>query len=334
MQHQHNQQKCKVLITGGSGYIGQVTTQLLMTLGFDVWILDVRNPKRCIEGQFIQTSILAPNLEDVFESHTFDCVIHLAALISVAESVINEEEYFENNVLGTQNLLRAMTGRCNHIVFTSSAAVYGTLDGVADEDAPKNPTSPYGMGKLQSEMDIRQSTLSSCILRLFNVAGAVPMDESSEMLGEEHLPETHLIPLVIQRHLQQRSVQIYGSTYDTFDGTCVREYVHVQDVADAILKSLTFLLKSPMHPISTTLNVSSASPSSVLQVINTLNDTRPSGLPMIVPETSTSRPGDPARILSSIGRIQRTLNWYPEHSSLKEITKSAWTHQLQLFQPS
>ena len=244
MQQQFSQSKQKILITGGSGYIGQVTTLHLLECGYAVWILDINTPKICPNGQFIQCSITSADLDEVFQSHHFHAVIHLAALISVGDSVQHPNLYFNNNVVGTRNLLRAMNGTCQNIVFSSSAAVYGSIGTPATESTGTTPTSPYGTGKLQSEMDIHHSIhVNSCILRLFNVAGAIPLPPTEHYLGEEHLPETHLIPLVIQRHLDHKTTQVFGNTYDTPDGTCIREYVHVQDVAMAIQQSLMYLLE-------------------------------------------------------------------------------------------
>lgn len=332
MQQQISQSKQKILITGGSGYVGQVTTLYLMSQGHDVWILDTKAPTICTDGHFIKMSISSSNLQRVFNDHHFDVVIHLAALISVADSVQHPDLYFANNVEGTRNLLRAMKNRCENIIFSSSAAVYGSIQTPATESTPTNPSSPYGIGKLQSELDIqRQSNLNSCILRLFNVAGAIPLTQSHGFLGEEHLPETHLIPLVIQRHLQTKAIQIFGNTHATPDGTCIREYIHVQDVATAIYDSLRFLLGQTTPNQHYTFNVSSGRPASVLNVIQCLNETKPSNISPIDITIIDPREGDPAQITSDISHIQRILQWSPKHSSLQNITTSAWLHQIQLL---
>lgn len=332
MQQQFSQRKQKILITGGSGYIGQVTTLHLLESGYDVWILDINTPKVYPKGQFIQCSITSPDLKEVFKVHHFHAVIHLAALISVGDSVQHPDLYFQNNVLGTRNLLQAMKDSCQNIIFSSSAAVYGSIDSPADESTKTTPTSPYGVGKLQSEIDIHHTLhVASCILRLFNVAGAIPLTPTERYLGEEHLPETHLIPLVIQRHLDHKTIQVFGNSYETPDGTCIREYVHVQDVAMAIQKSLIYLLHSSNRPQHSTFNVSSGIPTSVLDVIQALNDTKPKSIAPILITMSSPRVGDPAQITSNIESIQHKLNWSPKHSALQTITSSAWLHQMQIF---
>jgi UDP-glucose 4-epimerase len=332
MQQQFSQSRQKILITGGSGYIGQVTTLYLLECGYDVWILDNNTPKVCPDGQFIQCSKTAPDLDDVFQVHHFHAVIHLAALISVGDSVQHPDLYFQNNVLGTRNLLQAMNGTCKNIVFSSSAAVYGSIGTPATESTETVPTSPYGSGKLQSETDIHNSIhINSCILRLFNVAGAIPLTSTEHYLGEEHLPETHLIPLVIQRHLHHKAIQVFGNSYDTSDGTCIREYVHVQDVAMAIQQSLMYLLHSSSRPQHSTFNVSSGVPASVLDVIQALNDTKPKHVAPIQITMGSPRVGDPAQITSNIELIEQELNWSPKHSALQTITSSAWLHQMQIF---
>lgn len=330
MQQQTTPIPKKILITGGSGYIGQITTMHLINKGFDVWILDPRQPAFCPSGQHFPISTLSSELPAVMARHQFDCVIHLGAFISVSESVDKPDAYFHNNVIGTQRLLQAMQGRCDKIIFSSSAAVYGELRHAADETAPTAPTSPYGAGKLQSEKDILQSNLNACILRLFNVSGAVPLETADGgYLGEEHLPETHLIPLVIQRHLQQQSVFIFGDQYDTVDGTCVREYVHVLDVATAIERSLHYL--SQTGSSTEIFNVSSAKPQSVSQVIQAINHTRPAASKPISAIISAARAGDPAQITANIQKIQEQLNWTPQHSSIHHITETSWAHQTALL---
>lgn len=331
MQQQFSQNKQKILITGGSGYIGQVTTLHFINLGYDVWILDIKQPKVGIAGQFFNVSIDSPTVEQIFKTHDFTAVIHLAAFISVADSVQNPELYFRNNVIGTRKLLQAMQDRCPNIIFSSSAAVYGSIETPANESTMTNPTSPYGIGKLQSEMDIQHtSRLNSCILRLFNVAGAIPLTKHNHFLGEEHLPETHLIPLVIQRHLHHKTIQIFGDSYSTPDGTCIREYIHVQDVATAIHQSLLYLLDANTT-LQATFNVSSGQPASVMNVIQTLNETKPCHVSPIQVTISSPREGDPAQITSNIDAIRRSLKWLPEHSELRNITSSSWLHQIQLF---
>ena len=334
MQHLFSQiQGRSVLITGGAGYIGRITHALFEQAGATVWVLDNfsggQHPLRT--KRFLQLDLLdSSSLQQVFTEHAFDIVIHLAGKIDVGESVRRPDFYWEQNVLGTQNLLNAMHGYSKNIIFASSAAVYGEHAYPVTERTSCHPTSPYGQGKLEGEHLIAKHSPSSIIFRLFNVAGAIPHPESvKQTLGEDHQPETHLIPRIIQQHLQGQSFSIYGNQYPTPDGTCIREYIHVYDVARAFLYGANQLLSKYPSQYQRTYNLSSGIAHSVLEVIQQLSNlSLQYSYGPIHYTIDNARHGDPSHITSSISTIEQALNWTPVHSSLQNILKTAWQHQL------
>lgn len=334
MQHLFSQiQGHSVLITGGAGYIGRVTHALFEQAGATVWTLDnLSGGQHPLHTErFLQLDLLnLPSLQHVFAKQAFDIVIHLAGKIDVGESVQRPDYYWQQNVLGTQNLLTAMHGHCPNIIFASSAAVYGEHSQPVTELSECHPTSPYGQGKLEGERLIANHAPCSIIFRLFNVAGAIPHPECmKQTLGEDHQPETHLIPRIIQQHLQGRSFSIYGNQYPTADGTCIREYIHVYDVARAFLYGANQLLSSHPSQYHSTYNLSSGIAHSVLEVIQQLSELslQYSGTPIHY-TIDNPRHGDPSHITSSIHTIQRELHWAPTHSSLQNILETAWQHQI------
>jgi len=256
-------------------------------------------------------------LNDLFQRNRFDAVMHFAGSLLVGESEINPGKYYLNNVSGTINLLEAMRGNnVRRFVFSSSAAIFGTPKKTPIvEEAGKNPINTYGRTKLMIEQVLqdydRAYGLKSVSLRYFNAAGA------GDGIGEDHDPETHLIPLVLRSALNGRGLKIFGTDYKTDDGTCVRDYVHVSDLADAHILALNHLIgdgKSKQY------NLGSGKGYSVREVINMAREV--SRREILVEEVAR-RAGDPAALVADSSRIMRELGWRPQYG-LREIIESAW----------
>jgi len=321
-----------ILVTGGAGYIGSHVVKQLLEQGYQPIIVDnLKNGHeqavlggKLIEGNFGDKELLT----SIFSEHEIEAVIHLAADCLVGEAEDKPLAYYRNNVVNGLKLLEAMAeSNVNNLVFSSSAAVYGN---VAEGQIPikegttKHPTNAYGKTKLYFEQMLRDQSRATELrfvsLRYFNAAGADP----SGKIGEDHLPETHLIPIVLQTALGQRGqLDIYGTDYDTRDGTCVRDYVHVNDLAQAHILALDALEQKKIR--SEAYNLGSGSGFSVKEVIETSE--RVTGRE-IKAEASDSRPGDPARLVASSDKIKRELNWQPQYQQLEAIIKTAWNwHQ-------
>ncbi len=313
----------KVLITGGAGYIGGTVSRMLLSQGHDVTIYDnfchsrrsaVPEKAVLVEGGLADRGLL----ESTLDQGKFDGVMHFAALIEAGESMKYPELYFRNNTAGTLSLLEAMlaTGH-DKLVFSSTAACYGEPEKTPIlEDARLAPTNPYGESKLLSEHMMRWQSASHGLrfaaLRYFNVAGAI------EGYGENHEPESHLIPLILDVALGRReSINIYGQDYPTPDGTCVRDYIHVRDLADAHLLALEALKNRP----SMVYNIGNGQGFTVLQVIESVR--RITGHPIPV-QFKERRPGDPAVLVAGSDAIKRDLGWSPHFSDLDAIVASAW----------
>ncbi|MEU5431201.1 UDP-glucose 4-epimerase GalE [Streptomyces olivoreticuli] len=307
------------LVTGGAGYIGSVVTAHLLAAGHTVTVLDdlstghrasVPEGARFIEGR-VQD---AGNWLD----SSYEAVLHFAAHSQVGQSVADPEPYWRNNVAGTADLLAAMRDAdVRTLVFSSTAATYGEPATVPiTEDAPTGPTNPYGATKLAVDHMIGGECaahgLAAVSLRYFNVAGAYGHH------GERHAPETHLVPIVLQVALGEReSVAVYGDDYPTPDGTCVRDYIHVADLAEAHLLALS-AARDGEHLIC---NLGNGSGFSVHEVIETAR--KVTGHP--VPQTAAPRrPGDPAVLVASAARAAETLGWRPRRTELAEIIADAW----------
>ena len=317
----------KVLITGGAGYIGGTVSRILLKLGHQVTIFDnfchsrrssIPSGATLVEGSLANR----PLLESTLNAGRFDGVMHFAALIEAGESMKSPELYFQNNTAGTLSLLEAMlaTGH-NKLVFSSTAACYGEPERTPIlEDARLSPTNPYGESKLLSERMMRWMSgahgLRYAALRYFNVAGAI------EGYGEDHEPESHLIPLILDVALGRRkSIKIFGSDYPTPDGTCVRDYIHVEDLAHAHLLALQAL---EQHALLV-YNIGNGQGFTVRQVIDSV--ARVTGRPIQV-EMEDRRPGDPAVLVAGSEAIKRDLGWAPKHADLDDIVSSAWVwHQ-------
>ncbi len=315
----------RVLVTGGAGYIGSHTAKALAQAGHKIVVLDdlsTGHRSAAKWGTFIEGDLGDKRLVDkVFRKQRIEGVLHFAASLLVGESMINPQKYFWNNVVGTLVLLDAMKARgVKHIVFSSSAATYGNPEKTPiPEDHPKSPVNPYGESKLCMERAIQWYSaaygLSGVALRYFNAAGA---DLDGE-LGEEHNPETHLVPLVIQAALGQRpEVEIYGTDYPTPDGTAIRDFIHVTDLADAHVRALDYLVAGGE---STELNLGTGQGHSVREVVSTVGKLCAGHVPA---KDSARRPGDPAVLVADPSKAQRVLGWQPRYSDLDTIIQSAW----------
>ncbi len=317
----------RILVTGGAGYIGGMVAGILARQGHAVLVYDnlCHATRAGVPAgvDFVQGELSdRPALEKLLSSG-FDGVMHFAALIEAGESMAQPERYFRNNTASTLSLLEAMlvTG-LHRLVFSSTAAVYGEPDVTPiPENAPLHPTNPYGESKLLVEKMLcwmyRVHGLHYASLRYFNVAGAMPGR------GEAHEPETHLIPLVLDVALGRRDkIKIYGDDYPTPDGTCIRDYIHVEDLAHAHL--LAFEALADREQLI--YNLGNGSGFSVLEVIDSAR--RVTGHPIPV-EVCPRRPGDPAVLIASSEKIEKELGWKPRHTTLDSIVASAWEwHQI------
>jgi UDP-glucose 4-epimerase len=311
----------RLCVTGGAGYVGAVVAEVLVGRGHDVVVLDnlsmghrdaVPAGCRLVEGDVRDDAALARALDG-----GIDAVLHFAALSVVADSMRLPLDYFDNNVSGTTRLVRAMEARrIKRLVFSSTAAVYGTPASLPiEEDAPCRPENPYGWSKLTVEWMLAaaraQWGLSYVALRYFNAAGA------TVECGEDHRPESHLIPIVLGAALGRReSVSVFGDDYPTRDGTCVRDYVHVSDLALAHVLALDAMERG----FSGALNLGSEHGFTVREVVDATR--RITGRP-VVHELAPRRAGDPPSLVASSRRAREVLQWAPERSTLDDIIASA-----------
>jgi UDP-glucose 4-epimerase len=316
----------KILVTGGAGYIGGTVARLLLAGGDGVTIYDnLSHSKRAAVAagaEFVEGDLAdRPLLEKTLKAGQFDGVMHFAALIEAGESMQKPEIYFRNNTVGTLTLLEAMlaTGQ-DRLVFSSTAACYGEPETTPIlEDAKLQPTNAYGESKLMVEQMLgwfnRIHGLRYASLRYFNVAGAM------EGYGEAHEPESHLIPLVLDVALGRRkSIQVFGEDYPTRDGTCIRDFIHVRDLADAHLLALAALEKESR----VIYNIGNGQGFTVREVIESVR--RVTGKPIAV-EACARREGDPAVLVASSEKIKRELGWKPKFAELDTIVASAWEWQ-------
>ena len=319
----------RVLVTGGAGYIGSVVADRLLRDGHAVTVLDnlSKGAKQAVPSQ--ADFVLAntgdePALDRIFQSGRFDAVMHFAAFIEAGESMLSPELYFDNNSAKTLTLLRAMLRhQVLRLVFSSTAAVYGDPTRLPIvEDDPLEPTNPYGESKLMVERMLawfhKAHGLGYASLRYFNAAGA------TRDRGEMHRPETHLIPLVLQAALGQReAISIYGIDYPTKDGTCIRDYIHIDDLATAHLLALDALAQTQTHREDSQLifNLGSGSGFSVREIIDVAGRVTGRKIPVV---EAPRRPGDSAVLIASSEKIKRVLGWQPRHSDIEAILRSAW----------
>ncbi len=321
----------KVLVTGGAGYIGSHTCKHLAAHGHEVIVLDslARGHRRAVRwGSLEEVDLLdLAAVQEVLRRHQPDAVLHFAAYALVSESVRLPEVYYRNNFVGSLNLLEAMqkTG-VGYLVFSSTCAVYGVPEGELHEDHPKAPVNSYGMSKWMTEQaiaDFRQAHgLQACALRYFNASGCDPDGE----VGEVHDPETHLIPCIFNALLANRPVQLYGTDYPTPDGTCVRDYVHVLDLASAHRLALERLTAgTPLRPA---YNLGTGRGHSVREVIAVVE--KVTGRPVEI-EICPRRPGDPPALVATAEKAQAELGWRPQWTDLEQTVASAWKWHCQYF---
>jgi UDP-glucose 4-epimerase len=314
-----------VLVTGGAGYIGSHVVKALGENGFTVLVYD--NLSKGHRDAVLYGKLVVGDLADTkLLDHTIkefrpDAVMHFAAFIEVGESVKEPLKYYQNNLSNTINLLKVMTeNRAQHFIFSSSAAVYGSPEKVPiTEDEKINPINPYGQSKVIVEQVLRDLSAATDFqhvsLRYFNAAGADPAGR----IGERHSPESHLIPLTLKAAKGERqSIKVYGTDYPTPDGTCIRDYIHIEDLADAHLLALKYLLDNGTGDF---FNCGYGHGYSVKEVIDTAR--KVTGMSFAVQETGR-RAGDPPVLVADSSKLKQKLNWKPKFDSLDYIIKTAW----------
>jgi UDP-glucose 4-epimerase len=323
-----------VLVAGGAGYVGSHAVKHLVSRGHEVVVYDnlSRGHADAVPGaQLVEGDLLDPaRLRDAFRGRAIDVVMHFAALCYVGESVREPREYYRNNVSGTINLLDAMLeASVRRLVFSSTCSTYGNpVEVPMRETHPQHPVNPYGASKLMVETILRDYAgayrLASVSLRYFNAAGCDPEGR----IGERHDPETHLIPLVLLEALRIRlggdpadtRLVVNGNDHEAPDGTCVRDYVHVDDLADAHLRAAMFLMDAA-HPGALAFNLGTGRGHSVLQVIESCRAV--TGLP-IQYRIGPRRAGDPPRLVAESGSAREALGWRPAYEDIDRIVETAW----------
>ncbi|MEK5379734.1 UDP-glucose 4-epimerase GalE [Niallia sp. FSL W8-0635] len=315
-----------ILVCGGAGYIGSHMVSELLDRGEEVIVVDnlqTGHKAAVLEDATLYIGDLRDEhfLDDVFKKHTIDAVVHFAADSLVGESVTNPLKYYDNNVYGAMSLLKVMHANdVKKIVFSSTAATYGEAENFPiQESDPTIPTNPYGETKLAIEKMLKWTEEAYGIhyvaLRYFNVAGA-HMDGK---IGEDHFPETHLIPIILQVALGSReAISIFGDDYDTHDGTCIRDYIHVTDLANAHILALEKLEKDETSGI---YNLGSGTGFTVKEVIEATRKVTGHPIPTVI---APRRAGDPARLVASSEKAKAELGWEPQYTSLEKMIGSAW----------
>jgi UDP-glucose 4-epimerase len=317
-----------ILVTGGAGYIGSHAVLALREAGYEVVILDnLVYGHRDIVETVLKVELIEGDIADralldkIFKTREFAAVMHFAAYAYVGESVSQPAKYYRNNVAGTLTLLEAMCDAgIKNFVFSSTCATYGVPEQIpVSEDQPKQPINPYGMSKLMVEHILddfdRAYGLRSVRFRYFNAAGADPEGR----LGEDHSPETHILPLVLLTAMGKReSISIYGTDYDTPDGTCLRDYIHVTDLAQAHILGLEYLLKGGSTEV---FNLGNGQGFSIREVIEAARVV--TGRPIAV-TLADRRPGDPPILVGSGEKAKQVLGWNPQYADLETILKHAW----------
>lgn len=314
-----------VLVTGGAGYIGSHTVAELIERNEEVIVLD--NLEKGHKQAVLGGKLVVGDLRDMeflrkfFKDNDIDAVIHFAAYIEVAESVMDPLKYYNNNVIATLNLLTAMKeAGVKNIVFSSTAATYGMPDSIPIKENDKTmPINPYGETKLAVEKALKWSDnaygLKYAVLRYFNACGA----HLSGKIGEDHSPETHLIPIILQVAAGKREdIKVFGSDYETPDGTCVRDYVHVSDLAQAHVLALDNLRKNGNSNIYNLGNGKGFSNKEVIEIAREVTGRT------IKAVDAPRRPGDPAILVASSEKAQSELGWKPKYNELRTIIESAW----------
>jgi UDP-glucose-4-epimerase GalE len=313
-----------ILVTGGAGYIGSHAVRLFLERGHDVWVYDNLSAghRAAVPAERLITGDLAEDqrLDHALVAHRIEAVVHFAASALVGESVGHPAKYYQNNLVNSLRLLEAMRRlRIDRIVFSSTCATYGLPQQVPiTEDEPQKPINPYGNTKLAIERALADYAAAYgwgyAALRYFNAAGAHP----GGTIGEDHDPESHLIPIVLQAVLGQRqAVTIFGTDYPTPDGTCIRDYIHVDDLAEAHLLALEAL--APGKQLL--CNLGTGQGYSVREVIRTAEEVTGKKVPV---KEGPRRPGDPPALVAASGKAQRELGWRPRYTDLRTIVETAW----------
>ena len=314
----------RILVTGGAGYIGSHTVKLLLEQGHEVTVVDnlSKGYRHNIPSKILYKLDICDRkaLSELMRQVRCQAVIHFAAFIAVGESMREPERYFGNNVAGSLSLLTAMleTG-VKHIVFSSTAAVYGDpASSPIVETFPIHAVNPYGESKVMVETLLRWFDrihgLTSVCLRYFNACGADPDGH----LGEEHEPETHLIPLLLRAVVTGKPVTVFGGDYDTPDGTCIRDYIHVNDLAQAHILALDYLLSGGA---SDQFNVGTSTGHSVMETIRAVEAATGNKVPYVV---GPRREGDPPRLVADSAKLRTKLGWEPRYADLQPIIEHAW----------
>ena len=326
----------KLLVVGGAGYIGSHMVKMLVNSSHDVIILDNLSTgfrKLAKYGELVVGNLADESLlEGLFSKHQFDGVMHFAAASLVGESMINPAKYYRNNVSNTINLLDAMVKHeVKSLVFSSSAAVYGEPNSdLIDEEHAKEPINPYGSTKLMIERILQDYAsaydLNSISLRYFNACGADPEGE----LGECHDPETHLIPIILQAASGRRkSMTMFGCDYATDDGTCVRDYIHINDLCTAHALALDKLTSSN-NAGALSYNLGNSSGFSVQQVIDVVQTVVSKDGYSVTVVDGDRRAGDPATLVADAAKAKSELNWQPKYDDLEVIVSHAWAWEKRL----
>lgn len=322
-----------ILVTGGAGYIGSHTNKELHKRGYQTVVYDnlVYGHKESVKWGTLEIGDLSDKerLESVFKNYPIEAVVHFAAYAYVGESVTEPAKYYNNNICNTINLLDIMRKyNVNYIIFSSTCATYGIPEKMPiTEDMPQNPVNPYGATKKMVERILedyyKAYGLHYCCLRYFNAAGADPDGE----IGESHTPETHLIPLILDAASGKReSISIFGTDYSTEDGTCIRDYIHVTDLADAHIRALEYLKQGGE---STCFNLGNGNGDSVQHVIEVVKQV--TGKEFIVKEEKR-RAGDPPMLIGSAEKAEKILGWKPQYKEIGTIVEHAWKwHEKKMY---
>lgn len=316
--------KKEILVAGGAGYIGSHTVLELQRAGYNPIIVDnlsTGHKKAVLEGTFYKCDLGDINgLKKIFSKHNIDAVIHFASNCYVGESVVNPHKYFKNNVGNAMGLLEAMLeSDIKKIILSSTAATYGNpIKTPIEENHPQNPCNPYGLSKLFLEQIIdtyeKAYGIRHIYLRYFNAAGA----DIDSRIGEDHYPETHIIPLLLQIALGiKKQFTIFGTDYATKDGTCIRDYIHVMDLADAHIKAMNYLDK---EKTSDAFNLGTSVGYSVKEIIERVEKITGKKIPI---EYAERREGDPPILISSSEKAKKILDWQVRYN-LDEMIESAW----------
>lgn len=326
----------RILVTGGAGYIGSFMTRALLDKGYSVTVFDSleRGHKEVVDSRanFVRGDIKDPaSLKNLFSKESIDAVMHFAAFISVEESERNPELYYQNNVVGSENLFRAAidVGNVKNFIFSSSAAVYGNPTMIPiPEDHVKKPTSEYGKNKLAMEKVLESlrnenPEMNFAALRYFNAAGAA-LDGTN---GESHDPETHIIPLAIKAAIKGTDFKLYGTDYETPDGTCVRDYIHVLDLVEAHVLALDRILKNPG---GYSFNVGTGKGHSNREVIQAIEEVSRRRIKIV---EEVRREGDSDQLIADPSRIKSELGFSPKYSDLNTIVRTAWKWHENQFNP-